>query len=115
MHDSALVGSNLFSLGIFRRDNIDQLRQIASVLGGKDLLKYCNRINVTLSSELEKIVADYEHRKPWSSFVSQDCPIPDQCAFDLLDKLLVYDHTMRLTAAEAMNHTYFDDVRCSEH
>jgi casein kinase II subunit alpha len=114
IHDSALLSSKLFPLGICRRDNVDQLRQIASALGGKDLLKYCNRINVTLSPELKEAVVDYQHRKPWSSFISHGCPIPDQYAFDLLDKLLVYDHSKRLTAAEAMNHSFFDDVRCKD-
>ncbi|KNC51548.1 CMGC/CK2 protein kinase [Thecamonas trahens ATCC 50062] len=32
-------------------------------------------------------------------------------ALDLLDRVLVYDHTNRLTAAEAMRHPYFDEVR----
>lgn len=31
--------------------------------------------------------------------------------FDLLDKLLRYDHQERLTAREAMAHPYFDKVR----
>ena len=30
---------------------------------------------------------------------------------DLLDKLLVYDHEKRLNAKEAMNHSFFDEVR----
>ena len=36
---------------------------------------------------------------------------PDAC--DLLDKLLVLDHERRLTAAEALLHPYFDQVRDS--
>lgn len=32
-------------------------------------------------------------------------------ALDLLDKLLVYDHQIRLTAKELLAHRYFDDVR----
>jgi casein kinase II subunit alpha len=30
---------------------------------------------------------------------------------DLLKKMLVYDHEMRLTAKQAMAHPYFDPVR----
>lgn len=39
-----------------------------------------------------------------SDFVNKD-------AIDLLDKLLVYDPYSRLTAQEAMNHSYFDTIR----
>jgi casein kinase II subunit alpha len=97
---------------MFRRDNVDQLRQIASILGGTDLLEYCNKLNVTLSPELNEAVRNYQARRPWLTLVSHGCPAPERQALDLIDKLLVYDHTQRLTAAEAMNHSYFDDVRC---
>jgi serine/threonine protein kinase len=38
-------------------------------------------------------------------------PMPSPEGLDLLSKLLVYDHCQRLTAKQAMQHTFFDKVR----
>ena len=96
---------------IFRRDNIDQLRKIASVLGTTDLLEYCEKCSVKLTPELQKAIGNNPVRRPWPSLASRDCPNSSREGLDLLEKLLVYDHTCRLTAAEAMMHPFFDDVR----
>lgn len=50
-------------------------------------------------------------RVPWSSLLTAGCPVPSPEGLDLLDKVLVYDHDMRLTAREAMAHPFFDAVR----
>lgn len=34
-----------------------------------------------------------------------------ESAVDLLEKLLTFDHAERITAAEALNHKYFEAVR----
>lgn len=48
--------------------------------------------------------------KPWSKFVtSANQRYISEELFDLLDKLLRYDHQERLTAREAMNHPYFGE------
>ena len=47
-------------------------------------------------------------KQPWSRFVPPDNKLalaPD--CFDLLDKLLRYNHLDRLTASEAMAHSFF--------
>jgi serine/threonine protein kinase len=38
-------------------------------------------------------------------------PMPSPEGLDLLSKLLIYDHSQRLTAKQAMQHTFFDKVR----
>ena len=43
---------------------------------------------------------------PWTSI----CKIQDDSAFDLLDKMLELDHTKRITAKDALNHPFFNDV-----
>ena len=51
-------------------------------------------------------------RKPWKSFVnSQNKHLATDEAIDFLDKLLRYDHAERLTAREAMSHTFFDSLK----
>jgi casein kinase II subunit alpha len=46
------------------------------------------------------------------SFVNDRCA--ELCtaeAMDLLKQMLIYDHTMRITAREALNHPFFDSVK----
>mmetsp|Transcript_23043 Transcript_23043/g.35566 ORF Transcript_23043/g.35566 Transcript_23043/m.35566 type:complete len:453 (+) Transcript_23043:82-1440(+) len=97
------------------RDNVDQLAKIAAVLGTPDLLKYCDRYNVRLPAELRKAVGCGTERNTgrrlWDSMCAPGCPTPSAEGKDLIDRLLVYDHFERLSAAEAMLHPFFDSVR----
>ena len=100
------------------KDNVDQLGKIVAVLGPNDLLDYCDRVGVELTPELEASVSKYAPkagpdgtRRPWHHFVGGACPMPGDDALDLLARLLVYDHSHRLTAREAMAHPFFDEVR----
>jgi len=100
------------------KDNVDQLGKIVAVLGPNDLLDYCDRVGVELTPELEASVSKYAPkagpdgtRRPWHHFVGGACPMPGDDALDLLTRLLVYDHSRRLTAREAMAHPFFDEVR----
>ena len=89
-----------------------------SILGSNDLLSYCHKCNIDLSPELRMVIAKYMarsnrggRRKLWLSLLPRLCPIPSWEGLDLLDKLLVYDHDVRLMAREAMMHPFFDEVR----
>jgi len=97
------------------RDNVDQLAKIAAVLGTPDLLEYCDRYSIRLTAELRKAVGCGTERntgrRPWDSMCAPGCPTPSAEGKDLLDRLLVYDHFERLSAAEAMLHPFFDSVR----
>lgn len=54
-------------------------------------------------------------RKRWEQFIqSENQHLVSPEALDLLDKLLRYDHQQRLTAAEAMRHSYFCQYPQSE-
>jgi casein kinase II subunit alpha len=93
------------------KDNYDQLVKIAKVLGTDALNEYIKKYKLTLEPQYDDILGVYP-RKKWSSFVTEEnkrlCP-PE--ALDLLDKLLVFDHQKRLSAAEAMQHPYFAPIR----
>lgn len=92
----------------FRGDsNNDQLVQIAKVLGTKDLMSYIKKYGIRLSSEFDNILGKYP-RKPWSNFINKtnEYLIGDEI-IDLTDKLLTYDHQLRPTAREAMDHPFF--------
>ena len=93
------------------QDNYDQLVKIAKVLGTDGLYDYLNKYKIELDPHLEAMVGRHS-RKPWLKFVTtENQHLVSHDAMDFLDKLLVYDHQMRLTAKEAMAHTYFDPVR----
>lgn len=89
------------------RDNKDQLLKIVRVLGSDGLIAYLKKYGITLPQRDMDILTGYP-RIPWSYFVSKGTEhlcTPE--ALDFLDKLLVYDHSMRLTAREALEHPYF--------
>lgn len=93
---------------LFRGDsNNDQLVQIAKVLGTENLMKYVNKYGIKLSSEYDDILGNYP-RKPWKAFINNDNRhlISDE-VLDLIDRLLTYDHQLRPTAKEAMEHPFF--------
>jgi casein kinase II subunit alpha len=108
----------MFAGMIFRKepffhghDNYDQLVRIAKVLGTSELYAYLDKYGITLDSNFQQLIGTHM-RKPWKRFITPDnkhLATPD--AIDLLDKLLRYDHQERLTAREAMAHSYFNPVR----
>lgn len=92
----------------FRGDsNNDQLVQIAKVLGTKDLMAYVNKYGIKLSNEYDSILGNYP-RKPWSAFYNKENKhlVLDEVV-DLIDKLLQYDHQLRPTAKETLEHAFF--------
>jgi len=97
------------------RDNYDQLVKITKVLGTEALVEYVNKYKIALEPQFEPLMTTAYPRKPWRKFVTDDNRhlISDD-ALDLLDKLLVMDHQLRLTAREAMAHPYFAPVREKE-
>eukprot|EP01102_Stenamoeba_stenopodia_P002655 TRINITY_DN12510_c0_g1_i1.p1 TRINITY_DN12510_c0_g1~~TRINITY_DN12510_c0_g1_i1.p1 ORF type:complete len:349 (-),score=56.39 TRINITY_DN12510_c0_g1_i1:89-1135(-) len=108
----------LFAGLIFRKepffhgqDNNDQLVKIAKILGTDSLKEYLDKYCIALDSRFQQRLGNLP-RKPWKSLITPDnkhLALPD--AIDLLDKLLRYDHQERLTAREAMAHSYFDPVK----
>lgn len=66
---------------------------------------------LTSSSVSSTYSSDMGNRKSWLSFLPSNCPIPSKEGLDLLDKLLVYDHQLRWTAKEALEHKFFDEIR----
>ncbi|BGP10333.1 hypothetical protein JCM10049v2_006216 [Rhodotorula toruloides] len=107
-----------FGTMIFRRDplfhgssNDDQLVKIAKVLGTNDLWAYLDKYQIDIDAELESLVGEHP-RKPWSKLVTnENRKYLSNSAIDLIDRLLQYDHVARPTAAEAMQHPYFEQVR----
>lgn len=125
----------MFASMIFRREpffhgnsNSDQLVKIAKVLGTEDLFDYLDKYDIELDAQYDDILSRYP-KKPWHSFINADNQrFVSNDAIDFLDKLLRYDHQVRLahfacsatetnvpqerlTAKEAQAHVYFAPVR----
>jgi len=64
------------------------------------------------SGGLVALLYIYRHsRKRWERFIhSENEHLVSSEALDFLDKLLRYDHQDRLTAGEAMEHSYFCEL-----
>jgi casein kinase II subunit alpha len=106
-------------------DNYDQLVKITKVLGTDGLYAYVDKYSLQVDPGFEEIIGkcvdqvldrsnkpltipSRRPRKPWSHFItSENQRYISNEAFDLLDKLLRYDHCERLTAHEAQAQTYF--------
>lgn len=94
------------------RDNNDQLVQIVKVCGTDDLMRWCRQFNIYIPSCFDGMIQQWP-KKPWASFIPKPsrADICNPLALDLLDRMLVIDHTKRIHPREALMHAYFDAVR----
>lgn len=91
-------------------DNYDQLVRIAKVLGTDELFEYIDKYQIELDPRFNDILGRHS-RKRWERFIhTENQHLVTAEAIDFLDKLLRYDHAERLTAKEAMDHSYFFPV-----
>ena len=81
------------------------------VLGSDAVIEYVNKLKLPIENIPEDFLEKEMPRKPWSSYVSSNTPLATPDAIDLVDKLLVVDHTKRLTAQQALGHPFFNSVR----
>jgi len=94
-----------------RHTNANQMAAIVKILGTAPFLAYTEKYKIKLSQD---IVAELKKSrgKPWETMISKkNRHLASPEALDLLTKLCLYDHHERITAAEALEHPYFDPVR----
>lgn len=76
------------------KDNYDQLRKIAEIMGSEELDKYIAKYKLRLDRETLRLLGRYE-RRPWTDFVNESTmKFINDDLFDYLDKTLVYDHNV---------------------
>lgn len=92
-------------------DDFEMVQKITSVLGTDAFYKYLNKYGIQLPPEMERMISKSKARK-WSQFITKKNEnLASHHALDLISRCIVYDHTERITAEEALLHPYFDDVR----
>ena len=92
-------------------DNDKVLLNIINILGAEEFFDYLAKFEIPLEGKLERMI-EKASKKPWSKFVTQDNKhLVSEDAFNLLDKVLTYNHYYRLLPKEIMQHSYFEPVR----
>lgn len=107
----------MFAGMIFRKepffrgaDNYDQLVKIARVLGTDNLYAYLNKYRLELDNHFDEVL-DRFAQKSWQKWVTaENQHLVSNDALDLLDKMLVYDHSQRILPKEAFTHPYFTGI-----
>jgi len=91
------------------KDNNETMLKIISVLGSEDYFHYINSNGLKPDKSMLSRAHGFEKRQ-WLSFINSDNKtLVSHEAFDLLDKMLVYDPNQRITPLDALDHEYFDE------
>lgn len=88
-----------------------QLDAIAQVLGTTKLKQYVDKFKDDMDLTVMNDVGNYGPRSFRDYINESNAHMMEPALIDLLDKMLVYDHTKRPTAQVALNHAYFNEVR----
>ena len=106
-----LFGAILFQIDFLFKgaSNQDQLVKISKHFGYEEIEKFLNKYqgDCFLASKFKNKMKDYI-KKSWDEYINEKNKylISDD-ALDLLNKLLEIDHQKRITAKDALNHSYF--------
>ena len=93
------------------RDNNEMLLRVVSFLGSDDFNKYIQKFSIQVNQMALSKLQDHK-KKSWEELKTEkNEEMFDPLAIDLLSKMLVMDHTQRITAKEALNHKFFDSLR----
>eukprot|EP00916_Digyalum_oweni_P027146 GHVL01044548.1.p1 GENE.GHVL01044548.1~~GHVL01044548.1.p1 ORF type:complete len:351 (+),score=21.35 GHVL01044548.1:15-1067(+) len=93
------------------RDNYDQLVKIARVLGTEDFFSYLSKYSLELDPHFDDIMGRHP-KKEFSKFITpENRHLVSPEAMDLLERMLIYDHTKRILPREAIEHAYFRPLR----
>jgi casein kinase II subunit alpha len=98
-------------------DNTDQLLKIVQVLGTDDLYDALKKYNLKLPADFLPKLNKYLYyfllisykKKPFTKFINEkNLLVASKEALDLLTNMLKFDPNERITAREALYHSYFN-------
>ena len=106
-----LFGAILFQIDFLFKgsSNQDQLVKISKHCGYEEIEKFLNKYqgDCFLASKFKNKMKDYT-KKSWDEYINEKNKyLINDDALDLLNKLLEVDHQKRITAKDALNHSYF--------
>ena len=92
------------------KDDINQLLEIVKITGTDELYEYINTHELKKNPALLKQIKKHP-KKPWMKLkaIFNECYITDD-SIDLLSKMLLIDPSKRITAKDALSHSYFKDM-----
>lgn len=97
------------------RDNNDQLIKIINVLGTETFHTYTTKYELPHPDWLTSTSSQNIPKKSLETFVKMDnLRLVSREVLDFLDNVLQYDHSLRLTATEALQHKWFERTRKAE-
>ena len=97
---------------VFRGDeDFDILVEIAKVLGTDGLDEYLEKYQIKPIYSGKNKMKNYKRRGFDDLLTKKNKKLVTEEALDLLFKMLRYDHAERITPLDALQHSYFDEVR----
>lgn len=85
--------------------------RIAKVLGTQDLIAYIDKYDCELDEAYDGVLGNHPKISLNSFITSDNKHLANPDAIDLLSKMLIYDHSLRITAKEALQHPYLKPIR----
>ena len=87
----------------------EQVVMMSRVFGSAEILAYAKKYELRLRKD---VIADLERNRgrSWEQWITEENRPCDETALDLLKKLLIVDHEMRITPTEALNHPFFKNA-----
>ncbi|CAD8059932.1 unnamed protein product [Paramecium primaurelia] len=87
------------------KDEKDQLRKIISMLGTNDLFEYLKKYHIKF---VQNDIPQVQDRINFTKLVNKkNKKFVTNEGIDLLDKIFVYDHKLRINASQALEHAFF--------
>ncbi len=96
---------------------MNQLELYATVLGGEELIDYVDRLpSHRFDDDVLEIIdeARSQPKREWEEFVHEgNKDLATEMAIDLLNRMLVFDPFLRISAQEALSHPFFHGLNLS--
>jgi len=93
------------------RNPDNQILSIASIFGGEKIVKSAKKYNVLLPPSLESVLVSTLPTGLETLFVNSRREFREEKLLDLISCMLEIDHRDRITAEQALNHSFFDPIR----
>lgn len=95
-------------------DEEAHLCSIAKVVGGRKIVLWCQKYRIPMTQFLAERLMTYPGVNFETLIPQKRSSFRDSNAIDLANKMLCVDHKLRITAAEALKHPFFAEIRSED-